>query len=113
MLTNTQKIGLVLTACGAAAGLAHAQPFAVNGTGATLLENLFKAPAGTLDFIDVDGDGIVEEQLAPFDATSPFIASQYWQFNYRVVARATASPSCATGAPCTRPLPMATRPTSP
>jgi hypothetical protein len=85
MLTNTQKIGLVLTACGAAAGVAHAQPYGVNGSGATLLEALFRAPANTLDFIDVDGDGIVQEQLAPFDSTFPFLASQHWQFTYRVV----------------------------
>jgi hypothetical protein len=85
MLTNTQKIGIVLGVCGAAAGLAGAQPFAVNGSGATLLEALFRAPANTLDFIDVDGDGIVQEQLAPFDASFPFNPNQFWQFNYRVV----------------------------
>lgn len=82
MLSNTQKIGLVITACG---GAASAQPFAVNGSGATLLEALFSAPANTLDFIDVDGDGLVQEQLAPFDATSPFNSNQYIQFTYRVV----------------------------
>lgn len=85
MLTNTQKIGIVLGVCGAAAGLAAAQPFGVNGSGATLLEALFRAPANTLDFIDADGDGIVQEQLAPFDASFPFISSQHWQFTYRVV----------------------------
>ena len=85
MLTNTQKIGIVLGVCGAAAGLATAQPYGVNGSGATLLEALFRAPANTLDFIDADNDGIVQEQLAPFDATFPFVANQHWQFTYRVV----------------------------
>jgi hypothetical protein len=85
MLTNTQKIGIVLGVCGAAAGLAAAQPYGVNGSGATLLEALFRAPANTLDFIDADGDGIVQEQLAPFDASFPFISGQHWQFTYRVV----------------------------
>lgn len=84
MLTNTQKIQLMVVACGAAAGLANAQPFGVNGSGATLLEALFKAPANTLDFIDADGDGIVQEQLATFDSIPPFISSQHWQFTYRV-----------------------------
>lgn len=85
MLTNAQRIGIVLAACGGAAGVAVAQPYGVNGSGATLLEALFRAPANTLDFIDADGDGIVQEQLAPFDASFPFISSQHWQFTYRVV----------------------------
>ncbi len=85
MLTNAQRIGIVLAACGGAAGVAAAQPYGVNGSGATLLEALFRAPANTLDFIDADGDGIVQEQLAPFDASFPFISSQHWQFTYRVV----------------------------
>lgn len=85
MLTNAQRIGIVLAACGGAAGVAVAQPFGVNGSGATLLEALFRAPANTLDFIDADGDGIVQEQLAPFDASFPFVSSQHWQFTYRVV----------------------------
>ncbi|MFK7882976.1 MAG: GC-type dockerin domain-anchored protein [Phycisphaerales bacterium] len=57
----------------------------MNGSGATLLEALFSAPANTLDFIDVDGDGFVQEQLAQFDVNPPFLSGQYWQFNYRVV----------------------------
>jgi hypothetical protein len=85
MFTTAQRIGLVLGACGAAAGVAGAQPFGVNGSGATLLEALFRAPANTLDFIDVDNDGIVQEQLATFDATFPFVSGQYLQFTYRVV----------------------------
>lgn len=85
MLTSTQKIGIVLAACGGVSGVAMAQPYSVNGSGATLLEALFRAPANTLDFIDADGDGIVQEQLAPFDATFPFLSSQHWQFTYRTV----------------------------
>ena len=84
MLTNTQKLGLLVAACGGAASIASAQPFGVTGSGATLLQALFSAPANTLDFIDVDGDGNTPEQLATFDATFPFISSQYLQFNYRV-----------------------------
>ncbi|MGJ8637162.1 MAG: hypothetical protein ACSHX5_09990 [Phycisphaerales bacterium] len=83
-MTNIQKLSLMVAACGAATSVASAQPFGVNGSGATLLEALFKAPANTLDFIDADGDGIVQEQLAPFDATAPFISNQHWQFTYRV-----------------------------
>lgn len=85
MITSSQRILLVLAACGGAAGLATAQPYSVNGSGATLLEALFRAPANTLDFIDADGDGIVQEQLAPFDSSFPFISTQHWQFTYRVV----------------------------
>ncbi|MBO6513873.1 MAG: hypothetical protein JJ974_07920, partial [Phycisphaerales bacterium] len=83
-MTNIQKLSLMVAACGAATSVASAQPFGVNGSGATLLEALFKAPANTLDFIDADGDGITQEQLAPFDSTPPFISNQHWQFTYRV-----------------------------
>ena len=79
------KISMLAAVSGAATGIATAAPFGVNGSGATLLEALFSAPANTLDFIDADGDSITQEQLAPFDATSPFISSQHWQFTYRVV----------------------------
>lgn len=85
MNTHAHRIGLVLAVCGGSSGLAIAQPYGVNGSGATLLEALFRAPANTLDFIDADGDGIVQEQLAPFDASFPFVSSQHWQFTYRVV----------------------------
>lgn len=84
-MNTVQKLSLLVTACGAATSIANAQPFGVNGAGATLLEALFSAPANTLDFIDADGDGIVQEQLAPFDSIPPFISSQQWQFTYRVV----------------------------
>jgi hypothetical protein len=78
----------MVAAVGAAAGIASAQPFLINGSGATLQEALFNAPASTNDFLDVDGDGIATpdvDQLAPFDATPPFLASQHWQVTYRVV----------------------------
>jgi hypothetical protein len=83
-MNTVQRLSLLVTACGAATSIANAQPFGVNGSGATLLEALFSAPANTLDFIDADGDGNVQEQLAPFDAFPPFISSQHWQYTYRV-----------------------------
>ncbi len=83
-MNTVQKMSLLITACGAATSVAHAQPFGVNGSGATLLEALFSAPANTLDFIDADGDGVTQEQLAPFDSIPPFLSSQHWQFTYRV-----------------------------
>jgi hypothetical protein len=64
------------TACGAALGLttlASAQPDFVSISGATLLENLFNARAATVDFIDVDANGVARgfpsgtnQQLAPY-----------------------------------------------
>jgi hypothetical protein len=63
----------ILAACGTAVALgaaAAAQPYQINVAGATLLENLFTAPAITNDFIDINGNGIagsvnsVNEQLA-------------------------------------------------
>jgi hypothetical protein len=74
---------------GSAASVASAQPYLINGSGATLLQALFRAPASTNDFIDVDANGITtatdpfNSQLAPFDAFPPF--SNYWQVSYRVV----------------------------
>ena len=40
------------------AGTAAAQPFVIDLSGATLLQNTLNFPAGTNDYIDVDGDGI-------------------------------------------------------
>jgi hypothetical protein len=76
---------------GAAASMANAQGTVINISGATLLENLVKAPASTNDFLDVDGDGIAgifsngPDQLAPYDVQPPFPASQRWTVQYRVV----------------------------
>lgn len=90
MMTRKPTLALVAAAGSAiSAASAFAQPFLINGSGATLQENFFLAPASTNDFIDVDGNGIVTPsfmaQLAPFDATPPFMASQHWQMTYRVV----------------------------
>ncbi len=72
--TSPLKLAL-LAACGTCAGLAAvatAQPYVVNVSGATLLENYVRAPASTNDYIDVDGDGVAGkfgspsiDQLAP------------------------------------------------
>jgi len=92
-MRTMQRSLLGFIACGmagAAAGTAQAQPFLVNGSGATLLQALFRAPASTNDFIDVNGDGITtgndpfNAQLAPFDGSAPF-TNQHWQVTYRVV----------------------------
>ena len=39
-------------------GAASAQPYLINLSGATLLENFFSARASTVDFIDADGNGV-------------------------------------------------------
>jgi hypothetical protein len=80
----------LLAVAGAAAGLASAQPFVVNISGATLLENYVRSNASTNDYIDVDGDGVAgvfssfpPDQLAPYGV--PSASDQYWQIQYRVV----------------------------
>ncbi|MBL0921991.1 MAG: hypothetical protein IBJ10_07665 [Phycisphaerales bacterium] len=89
-MKNDRLLGLILAA-GAALGAssgALAQPYLVNGSGATLLRNLLLAPAITNDFIDVDGDGIttpIPDQLAPYDVTPPFPANQWFHVQYRSV----------------------------
>ncbi len=89
-MSNARLFGM-LAACGAALGASSAtlaQPYLVNGSGATLLRNLLLAPAGTNDFVDVDLDGIttpIPDQLAPYDVTAPFNANQYFQVQYRSV----------------------------
>lgn len=82
------KLGLAV-ACGAATGLAGAagaQPDFVSISGATLLENLFNARAATVDFIDVDGNGIARgypsstnQQLAPY--VLPSFGSGVWTWD--------------------------------
>ncbi|MFM9996421.1 MAG: hypothetical protein ACKVU4_11555 [Phycisphaerales bacterium] len=89
---------LRLVACGlagTAASAAWAQPYVINLSGATLLENFIKAPAATNDYFDIDGDGAcrncipaVTDQLAPFGlppapGTPP--ANQFWMVHYRAV----------------------------
>ncbi len=93
----TKKTLSLLAVCGAAMGLATSasaqlvagQPYLVNGSGATLLEDFAKAPALTNDFIDVDGDGRVgidADQLAPPDIFAPFpsFTTQSLIVSYRV-----------------------------
>ena len=94
MQNSKKNLWIMLAACGAAAGLtqvASAQPFVVNVSGATLMENTIKAPASTNDYIDVDGDGTAGslgsfsiDQLAPF-GINPFVGGQWWCVQYRVV----------------------------
>ena len=85
------KLFIALGLTGAAASLASAQGTVINISGATLLENLVKAPASTNDYLDVDGDGFAgifsngPDQLAPYDVVPPFPLSQRWTVQYRVV----------------------------
>jgi len=71
MTRKNLKVLALLSACGGACGTTLAQPAQVNGSGATLLEALWNAPATTNDFLDVDGDGLFApndvDQLAPSD----------------------------------------------
>ncbi len=85
------KLFVAMGLAGAAASLASAQGTVINISGATLLENLVKAPASTNDYLDVDGDGFAgifsngPDQLAPHDVQPPFPAGQHWTVQYRVV----------------------------
>jgi hypothetical protein len=87
---KTTKSWKLAAACGAAcglAGMAQAQPYLINISGATLLENFLKAPASTNDYFDVDGNGIARifgtnQQLAPFGLPP---AGQHWMVQYRSV----------------------------
>ncbi len=82
--------GMVL-ACGTVVGIASfagAQPTVINSSGATLLENFFRARASTIDYIDVDGNGVARgfptstsQQLAPFGLPSSFPSNQVWPSN--------------------------------
>ena len=83
----------LLAACGLVAGvggIASAQSYLINQSGATLLENFLKAPAATNDYIDVDGDGVARifgtnQQLAPFGLPPGSVAGQVWIVQYRAV----------------------------
>ncbi len=90
-MNASNRIALMVAACGVAAGVATAQPLQIGGSGATLLTNLFNAPAVTNDFIDVDADGVsgsggsfFPDQLAPFDLGPSFGPNTIWHFNYRI-----------------------------
>jgi hypothetical protein len=74
---------------GGVGGVATAQPFVINVSGATLLENFSRVPASTNDWLDVDGDGIAGslgsagiDQLAPA-TIDPFGPTQRWAVQYR------------------------------
>ena len=96
--TTKTTIATLLAVTGAAASVALAQPYVVNISGASLLENYVKAPASTNDFIDVDGDGrfgfdsvnFTVDQLAPalsgssFNLTTPSNSNHYFVVQYRV-----------------------------
>jgi hypothetical protein len=78
-------MALAGTSVGVFAGYAAAQPTVVNVSGATLLETFLRSRASTIDFIDVDGDGVARvnggfqvDQLAPFVVPSPFPGNQTW-----------------------------------
>lgn len=67
---------------------ALAQPTVIHLSGATLLENLFRAPAATVDFIDADGNGIARrfgtnQQLAPLLLPGAFPGNQIWPVNLK------------------------------
>ncbi len=54
-----KKTTMLLTACGTTlglAGMAMAQPFQLNISGATLLENLIESEGATNDWLDIDND---------------------------------------------------------
>jgi hypothetical protein len=91
-MKTTSKIRMIVAACGAVAGLAgsaQAQPYLINISGATLLENFLKAPASTNDYFDANGDGLARifgdnQQLAPF-GLPPGNPGQHWIVQYRAV----------------------------
>ncbi len=88
-MNNPKLIAMVASGlAGAAASVATAQPYLVNGTGATLFQNFLRSPAATNDFLDIDADcelAFDGDQLAPFDSGFPWNADQHWQLTYRVV----------------------------
>ncbi len=90
---KNQRAFLMVAACGlaGAAATTHAQPYVINISGATLLENFVRAQSSTNDYIDVDGDGVAGrlgsfslDQLAP-GVIDPFAPGQYLCVQYRVV----------------------------
>ncbi|MGE3320666.1 MAG: hypothetical protein AB7K52_00225 [Phycisphaerales bacterium] len=91
MKQRPNRIAALALACGTIASiapLALAQPTVINTSGATLLENFFRARASTIDYIDVDGNGVargypisMSQQLAPFGLPNPFPSNQTWPAN--------------------------------
>lgn len=86
-MSKNSRVLMMLAACGCAvtAAAARPAPYLINVSGATLLKNFLKSSAATIDFVDADNDGVIREQLAPFDLTLPFLDSMLWQVNYRSV----------------------------
>ena len=88
---NREKnlLGLVaLGLVGGVVGVAQAQPYLINISGATAQQNYFKAAASTNDFLDVDGDGVFSptvDNLAPFKVAAPYAANHRWTVQYRAV----------------------------
>ena len=85
---NARILSLVAIV-GSTASIAIAQPFVVNISGATLLENFCRVPASTNDWLDVDGDGtagilgsFIIDQLAPANI-DPFSPNARWAVQYR------------------------------
>jgi len=83
-MNRLTRVSALTCACGLAAGVASAQPYLVNISGATLLENFLTAPASTNDFLDVDNDSAGIEQLAPASGSGPLL-SGYWVIQYTAV----------------------------
>jgi len=92
-MQNRKNALLVLAAAGAAIGIqgvATAQPFVINISGATLLQNFVSSEGSTNDFIDVDGDGDFGSGDVDQLATGPisggsFPAGTWWVVQYRIV----------------------------
>ncbi|MBC7833924.1 MAG: hypothetical protein H7Y88_02350 [Phycisphaerales bacterium] len=89
---RTNRVLMMLAACGTAAAFtsgANGQTV-INLSGATLLENFFRAPASTNDYIDANGNcmarvyGSGVEQLAP-GVLPPTPATDHWAVQYRSV----------------------------
>jgi len=88
MNTSTVRIAALVAAAGAT--IASAQPTVVSGSGATLLTNLWRAPAVTNDFIDVDADGtagslgsfFIDQLAVDTTITNP---NNFFHFTYRIV----------------------------
>ncbi len=91
MPTSPRRLLAITLAAGSAAaltGAALAQPTVINSSGATLLENFFRARASTIDYIDVDANGVARgypisasQQLAPFGLPNAFPSNQTWPAN--------------------------------
>ncbi|MDX9912053.1 MAG: GC-type dockerin domain-anchored protein [Phycisphaerales bacterium] len=85
-MTNTNRNLSILAACGLACGMATAQPFSVNITGATAQRAFFRdSLAQGNEFLDVNGNSVTGDNLIPFDVTAPFASNHWWQLQYRAV----------------------------